>query len=407
MSEMSVEVRLEGANTCFIGPLTALDGKIAFAFDDGKMVVTSPNTTRIYEPPVRSQVRMRLDCRYGVDDATLCPQWFNQAYPHLGAIPRKDANAAWAPMWGNPRASDFVQSGVVHIDGVGMMKEGSAGMKALARLKEELVSDVETFYKVLDEAGKAHPGLVSTCTSQMLHTWVRLTTSPGTYEEKMLETVEFQRAWLECRGALNLLGKAQERATTCAGTDVREEEPWIGFFTDNMGVAQDFGPTGVPFWLARPSHKVLAGGVKIAYVTPCAHVMEDVEMRPIEGYPVLFDGSAHDPRHYTVQHRFTRTRMFFFDNEGRKKEVEDRSLVCGNMESTTRSLQELASFKASTAVASSSTPSSSHMGPVRLDGGRGLARASAAPCEYMTVTYGANGFLISDEQMPVVRGHRR
>lgn len=324
---------------------------------------------------------MRLDFRYGLDDATLCPQWFNPAYPHLGAIPRKDANPAWVAMWGNPQRSDFLQSDVVHIDGVGMLKDSSKGMVMLRRLKEDLLREVEALQKVLHVTQNLRSGPLSTCMSQMMHTWVRLTTSPGTFEEKVLETVEYQRAWLECRGAVNYLKKVQNMHRASSGIDVEPDRGFVGFFTDNLTVAQDYRSSGMRFWLVRPAHKVLAGGVKIEYVVNAPHLHDDVEMRPIKHYPLLFSGSAHDPRHYDVQHRFMRTRMFYFDYQGKRKEVEDRSLALGNIESTTRSLQELATFK----PPDLKEPSGG-IGPARAHGSRHASRAGAAPCKFSIFT---------------------
>ena len=70
-----------------------------------------------------SEVKLRADVRYGLDDPMLWPQPWVANYCHLGAVPRKpdNPNDPLSIMWWDPTGDDFESFGGSLIDGLGQL----------------------------------------------------------------------------------------------------------------------------------------------------------------------------------------------------------------------------------------------------------------------------------------------
>jgi hypothetical protein len=158
-------------------------------------------------------------------------------------------------MWWNPTLSDFQQSTTVFVAGVGTL--GGPQMLILAKLQNQLKCEVN---EVLQNGG-VQCTLVKSCFSVMIHTWDRLQLH-ARFEEKILELTEFQRVWLELRGALTWRLKIHERLVTGFTAPAQVFNECIGAFTDNATVAQECFSAGVPVWLVRPAD-ACSGNIRI------------------------------------------------------------------------------------------------------------------------------------------------
>jgi hypothetical protein len=373
--------------------MTGLDGKVAAIFKT--VVITSPNQTFVPEPLWGNrEVQLRSDLRYGLDDASQWPQPHMGRYPHVGAIPRKPADgfAELASMWWTPCATDFEQSRETMIAGVGTI--GGFHMRRMKKLKADLLEEVKGYLQVTHPK----PILLESCFTAMVHTWVRLDGYPATFEEKCLEAAEFQRSWLELRGALTWFSKIHHNMLVRSEGEA-DVLDCMGVFTNNPVIAQECFSAGLPVWLLRPP-EVCNVGVridKVVLVTPPPPSIKQ-DKRVGDEYPIIYKGPCNDERRYAVQHLFTRSRMVWTGAWGDFGEEVTKPLEMGGPErvgSTTRSLAEIkgqptltvrsggSTMKAPTASTSVS-PSVSGSGSVQ--GGRTSkkqtkARQTAHPCK--------------------------
>jgi hypothetical protein len=324
--------------------LSALDGKVAAIFID--WVVTSPNQDFVPEFKLgHTQVYLRADGRYGQDDATLWPQPYHDKYPHLTAIPRKptDAHTNLNVMWWTPSRSSWRQSKQATIVGVGQLV--GPEVDKLRKLKDELKVDALKFL----EAPRDTPVLVHSCYTAMIHSWGRFDGYPGTFHEKLLEVVEFQRNWLELRGAVDYFEKVIYKIW-------KEIEPEgqvlerVGCFTTSAVVAQECFAAGLPVWFVRDADKLGNGSVRIDKIV-VPHMAEDrldLTRWHANDFPVLYDGNPNHANRYIVQHQFTRSRMCWKDPWGNEVDGDSENpLEMGykDVSSTARSLNEMESFQ--------------------------------------------------------------
>jgi hypothetical protein len=329
--------------------LTALDGKVAAIFND--WVVTSPNQD--FVPEFRSghtQVYLRVDGRYGLDDATLWPQPHIDKYPHLTAIPRQpaDTNADLNVMWWTPSRSSWNQSKQAAVVGVGQLIGSEVGK--LRKLKDELKVDALKFLG----ASQKTPDLVHSCYTTMIHGWSRFDGYPGTFDEKLLEVVEFQRNWLELRGAIDYFEKVVPKMWSETSHESQVLE-CMGCFTASAIVAQECFAAGLPVWYIRDGAKLRGGGARIdKVVVPYkAEDRLDLDRWSSNDFPVLYTGSPNHADRYIVQHQFTRSRMCWKDPwEGVVEGDDVNPLEMGykDISSTARSLNKMESFQPSKAI---------------------------------------------------------
>jgi len=288
--------------------MTALDAKVAAFIGDS--VVTSPNEDYIPEVPTgTAEVQLRADLRFGPDDASLWPQPYLENYPFLPLIPRKPNNPENYKMimWWLPGAEEFRASEGLHVGGVGFI----AGAN-FDRLDVE-VHKLKGMTREFTDKVKSEdiPRFVNATYATMIHCWVRLAHSPGTFEEKCLEVSEVQRAWLEHWAVMDYYKGRQRMMETRTEPPSGPIKQTVGCFTASIDVAQRCFVAGIPVWLIRDYRVLLGGRVRVDRQVDFTTVASCLELGKRRGvnYPVVYSGRRDDERRYTEQHGFMRSRL--------------------------------------------------------------------------------------------------
>lgn len=304
--------------------------------------------------------------RFGIDDYLLSPQWYHDDYPYLAAIPRQPGDAESSPyacMWHTPTiADDFTlvdahdahrQPGYVH----------KRLESDLAKLKSDIVEETN---RVLDGLPGEDLSIAAALTV-VRHAWMILTDNAATFDEKRLEFAEFQRAWLELRGMLDYRGWKQACYRNTSQLQSTPTRDCVGCFVESLPVAMTLFDMGIPIWLVREKTSVLRGNIYIqeaaAHTTP-----PDLRSPPIcvdrdDSFPIIYDSSPRDKKHYLSQHTFARIRSIVYDRSGSGQPVYraiDRDQMgCRNAATVLVELQTIRAQGAPASQASSGASSSS------------------------------------------------
>lgn len=262
-----------------------------------------------------SCVGLCRDMRFGRDDYLLSPQWYHDDFPHLAAIPRQPEDGESSPyacMWWTPLAEDFTlvdnrddnrQPGFVH----------KRREPELLRLKTELCAEA---IRVLDSLpGDGLPGedlSLAAAFTVVRHAWFILADNAAAFDEKRLELVEFQRAWLELRGMLDYrawMAASHRNLTQLAPVTPKD---CVGCFTESLPVAMNLFDMGIPTWLVREKTSVLRGNIYVKYATSST-TPPDRQSPPVcierdASFPIIYTSTPRDGKHYLAQHRFSRIR---------------------------------------------------------------------------------------------------
>jgi len=288
--------------------MTALDAKVAAFVGDS--VVTSPNADYVPEVPTgTAEVQLRRDLRFGPDDATLWPQPYLDNYPFLPLIPRKPSRPDHYKMimWWLPREDEFRGSEGLHVGGVGLMWGDN-----FDQLDKEVHKLKDRTREILDRAKSEEiPRFMNAAYATMMHCWVRLAHSPGTFEEKCLEVSEVQRAWLEHWAVMDYHNGRQRMMETRTEPPSGPIKETVGCFTVSLDVAQRCFVSGVPVWLIRDYRVLMGGTVRVDRQVEFKTVASCLELGKRRGvnYPVVYSGRRDHEGHYTEQHRFMRSRL--------------------------------------------------------------------------------------------------
>lgn len=296
-------------------PFNGLHGRIGMMRN--QKIVTSPNATWI--PDIqwrRSAVGLCSDMRFGADDYTLYPQWYHPTYQFLPAIPKPPGRGQVSPyaiMWYSPEPKDFSV-----IDGCDTEKRPGYIHKAyetqLSALYTGLLAEVDRTTLSLAAAQDATTTATSfqagaTC---LRHSWAILTSWAAAYDEKRLEFVEFQRAWLELKGMLNYHTWNRDRTAPLHNAAAHPTEACIGTIVENPHVAMRMFDMGIPVWLVREKMDVLQGDIYVERATSQAVNLgdhgEEVSLVRDLSFPEIYTQSPQHALHYHVQHQFSRIR---------------------------------------------------------------------------------------------------
>jgi hypothetical protein len=319
-------------------PMTALDAKVAAFVGDS--VVTSPNEDYVPEVPTgTAQVQLRADLRFGPDDATLWPQPFLEKYPFLPMIPRKpsDPGNRKSIMWWLPRGDEFRAGEGLHVGGVGFL----AG-RNFEKLDEDVHWLKDRTREIIDSCKSEDiPQFMNASYATMIHCWVRLAHSPGTFEEKCLEVSEVQRAWLEHWAVKDYYYGCQRMMETRTEPPSGPTKEMVGCFTASIDVAQRCFVAGVPVWLVRDYRTLMGGTVRVDRRVEFTQLASRLELGKRQGinYPVVYSGRRDDEGRYTEQHRFMRSRMVW--RNPWEDEKDPWNVGQSGLQSVTRSLRDL------------------------------------------------------------------
>ena len=146
----------------------------------------------------KTEVQLRADVCYGLDDPTLLPQPWVEIFCHLGAIPRKpnDANDPLSIMWWDPTCNDFKSFGGSLVDGLGQL----LGSRLL--LLQTMMSNMKDRIKQHKQASPSPNKLLLLLMRAMQDAFVCL---HFTFTEMRIGITEFQQYYLEICGCLDYL----------------------------------------------------------------------------------------------------------------------------------------------------------------------------------------------------------
>jgi len=317
-----------------------MDARLAANLCRG-VVITTPNADFIPQPRLGTvEVFPRSDLRYGMDDATLWPQFYIEQYPHLAAIRLnpKFAHARYAELWWTPLGREFEESKTAGVRGLGLFS--CSEMTALERYKEDILRESK------EQLMRTPSITISSARVVTTFSWVRLRYNVGKFEEKALEVIEFQRNFLELRAALDYLIEYFPRMHSQTSR-AAVSSSIMGCFTFSPIITQEFFAAGIPVWLIRSIDSIGTNIAinKIVKVRPPMAESICLGPRPNQNYPVVYRGPSEHPARYIEQHKFSRSRYIFFNpNNGvRVTKPTDDQFESLEVESHTQSLRSLQS----------------------------------------------------------------
>lgn len=380
---------------------SAIHGKVGAVHKS--WVVTSPNMNVVPEVQWgKAEVRLRKDSRFGQDDFTLWPQWHRDEVPYLACVPRKsfpgapEESKAFAVLWWTPTHENIRLPGSTLSSEIGYIY--GPEMDAMATLKSALTKEAEVvMVKMRDGMGMGAvlPTLLPSLGSSamfMRHAWLWLTDTAGTLEEKRLELVDFQRAWLELKGMVNYYNWKTRRWDNSQEPMPAKPEWVIGCVADDKSAATMFWTMGVPIWLVRDKVSVLRSRINIerpgaGFLKPNDIEEEGIELEKDMSYPLVYSESPRGITHYLAMQRFARVRSVAEHRTPRGNVLTDVGRltdVIGGAHTARIALADLrAQRAASTGDEPAAATSSTSAPPAVSIGTRGArgAHARARPCK--------------------------
>lgn len=362
-----------------------------------------------------TEVRLRKDARFGTDDFTLWPQWHRDEIPYLACVPRKSSlnvpeeGKRFAAFWWTPTPEDLRLPGINLSSDFGFLV--GAEMDAMESLKSELTEEANAVLTKMQQdlgMGAVLPTLLPSLGSRlsfMRHVWFALTDTRGNLENKRMELVDFQRAWLEVKGMVNYFIWKTKRWDS--GLETMPECPeWvIGCIVRDQMIAAMFWRMGVPVWLVRDKLSVLRSGIHIeraatGFLKPVPQkteaerkddeekwkrgervddeddAVERIDMEIDLSFPVVYSDSPRSIAHYLAMQDFARMRSVVTLRTSRGHVLTDAESFNNTIKGARTTYTELSDLRARQAASLGGIPSPSTSTSVPAAGGMGKSSSS-------------------------------
>lgn len=276
------------------------DGRVGAVIDNGNHFITTHTQKYIPLPQLtRRETRLRADCRYGEDDPLQWPQLFSAEYPYFAAIPRLPEGAdPLRVIWWDLTKADFTPDLDGYVMGLGTLRSSRLGeFERLVTEIQQRLRDLRPTrtWVVCEEGAKRRILRLSVVLNDYL---TRLTSLVMTFRHLQRSIVNFQRCFLELRGAMDwveiyqpMMDGTRRAATTTAKT--------VGAFVRHLQVAEEFTRAGLPFWLIHEFGDLVETRVDAL-----------VEIRQPEGFicctdnipksRIIFEGRGDDKARYAA-----------------------------------------------------------------------------------------------------------
>ena len=262
--------------------LTSVDGLAGAILSDGRYIITSPNCTTIFEPPLggNRHLFLRSNLRYGDDDPLQWPQPFVAHYSHISFIQRSptSVNDCERIMWAMPDFSDFTPEDGI-LGGVGKLKRQT--------FLELQVLSLRLIERAHSPQFKEHV-LVSQLTDVLGNLLHRLEFIATSFTTMHLGVREFQRVYLE----LTALLKFEERvcSQSMSSKNWKVNNNIMGVFTHDLAVCNQFYRAGIPVWLIRPYSALHS--IRIKALKPLTRAVDILPLEPSSHptYPPIYRG---------------------------------------------------------------------------------------------------------------------
>ncbi|KAJ8094114.1 hypothetical protein PM082_023322 [Marasmius tenuissimus] len=238
-------------------PYTALDGQVAAYVDGGEYLVTSPNSSNIYQPLLGPRtVSLRKDYRLGPDDPLLYPQPFIPLRCHWAAIPRQPRDKAdrLQKWWDEPPLWAFVEEADSAIQGMGQWT--AIYVDDFAKDCYILHEKVALYLASLKSQGKQGNAVVLALDRQLLQTLRHIQSiSLPRHVARQLWSF-FQRWYLELVGALDwieLYQPVMEGRKAVSISSSTKAASAMGAFVYSVADCEFLFQANLPFWYVRSS----------------------------------------------------------------------------------------------------------------------------------------------------------
>ncbi|KAK7446676.1 hypothetical protein VKT23_014371 [Stygiomarasmius scandens] len=268
----------------------------------GDILVTSPNITVLYEPPLNTcSVRMRKDMHFGCDDPLYYPQPFNRSSAHLAVIrlpSLEDPLEPFSVTWAVPNDRDFTPSSNTFCAGLGVLEK---------RVLAKLVSLGKVVLDSLPERYEQDPYL---CVgSEQLRRLLDRLQLAAPKEEILLRFRCTQRQLLELDARIRWVSKYQKLYESRVHPTIEQrvgDVPLLGAFTDDLDVLESLFQSKIPVYYIRSVSRT--GDVRIDAVEQfiqernckinlhSGFVVDTSDERP--SHWVVFTGLARNPERY-------------------------------------------------------------------------------------------------------------
>ncbi|KAF9456582.1 hypothetical protein BDZ94DRAFT_1315007 [Collybia nuda] len=271
---------------CTKDEITGVDGRVGAAVNQGRHIVTSPNSKNIFYPPLGGDrnVFLRNDLLFADDDYLQWPQSFIPEVPHLACIPRPPASEMPVSiMWKLPDRTAFIVEDHGILRGIGKLSP-----QWLLTLKQ--VSG-----PLINRCKEPLFGEVVALTAQLLNTLQdilhRLEHISTNFRSVQLGVRATQRVYLELLACLDYMEIYRPRMDESTHSRFAVSNR-IGTFTTDVNICNRMYRAGIPVWLIRPSNSLHS--IHIASVAPVQMPNDILKLEPAirPSYPAIYTGGS-------------------------------------------------------------------------------------------------------------------
>jgi hypothetical protein len=286
--------------------VTSSDGLFGAVTRDGQTIVTSPNSSRLLDPPLGGDrsLFLRSNLRFGDDDELQWPQPFLDHYGHISCIraqsPKDDPLHI---MWVLPDRHDFVSEGGM-VGGIGRLH--CVFLRSITRLWDVLLDRamLPKFSNI-----KLVSELVSVL-KLLLHHLEHIST---TFRKMQITVRETQRVFLELQVLLDFEEIYRPRMTL---PPVSIPANVVGADTADLKVCDALFRAGIPVWLLRPYTALQS--IRVRAIAPLQAAHGIIPLDPPSGpvHRTIYVGSPNKLDKYIAIARYVRELLQFPDPFG-------------------------------------------------------------------------------------------
>ncbi|KAJ8462007.1 hypothetical protein ONZ45_g18089 [Pleurotus djamor] len=238
-------------------PLSPSEGRVGAVFRD-TYFITLPNSDYIPKPAMGNDCEIFRceDGRYGAQDYCRWPQSYLAEVCHLGCVLKKPTETSSRKdtlvMWDTLRHEHFYENDSSCTSGLGRV------VFAYREQIQKHVNDLLTrFNAVCDKPelfnrNHQHQRHVIAAFTQLAAMSDRLTEVNSTFDQAVFMVSDVQRCWLDLSAYMYYMLQAKPTMQTSSPTVVYPPYQFIGSFTNNLSIVEEYARAGIPVWFIRP-----------------------------------------------------------------------------------------------------------------------------------------------------------
>ena len=267
---------------------------------DGKWIVSSPNSTVAFEPPIGGDraLYLRSNLRFGDDDPLQWPQPFTEEYPHLPCIMvrPKQENHPLRILWWWPDRHHFRPNDHSTLLGVG--KLDPAWFLCLQGVSLTLLKRAHDSQSTVKSISQLCITL-----ENLLH---RLEFIPTNFRTMQLSVREAQRVFLEITAYLDYLEIYEGNLDGSRLSSHGRRCQIMGAFTHDLDACDRLFRAGIPVWLVRPCRDLPSMRIKMVVPLQAAESILPLGLPPLPPHPSIYRGPGGSPQKFLAitQHAY-------------------------------------------------------------------------------------------------------